>query len=324
MDLLVTLIVLWWLASGGAEDLVRAWRGQPSRLAEGRARAAATGRRYGARAYLRDLYTDAWRTARARREARVAQRLEHLRAHGPGPTWRDRLSDRWQAAWDRWERRMSARWDVRERTEGRPGPEPVAPTSGPGGGDHGRGWSTSSRPDPGQARPTPGHEQDSTPGGRQTTQDRDDTPSTPDTGGSERGEQDSTVRPGQAGPELVALPLGDGRWVVDPDPQRAGETRERRDDMSEVTGLGSALAHAQEMRRAHEESIAGAEQYLAGLEAGGVSGEAVAAVQQAMEAQQQAAAAWATAEQALSRQVTVREAYAASPGAGSREFVTSD
>ena len=94
--------------------------------------------------------------------------------------------------------------------------------------------------------------------------------------------------------------------------------------MSEVTGLGSALAHATAMRRAYEESIAGAEQYLAGLEAGGVSGEAVAAVRQAMEAQQQAAAAWATAEQALSRQVTVREAYAASPGAGSREFVTSD
>lgn len=295
MDLLVTLIVLWWLASGGAEDLVRAWRGQPSRLAEGRARAADTGRRYGARAYLADLWGDAWRTARARREARVAQRLEHIRTHGPGPTWRERLSDRWQAAWDRWERRMSARWDVRERTEGRPGPEPVAPTS---------------RPDPGQARPT--------------TQDRDDTPSTPDTGGSERGDQDDAARPGQTGPELTARPTGDGRWVVDPDPQRAGETRERRDDMSEVTGLGSALAHAQEMRRAHEESIAGAEQYLAGLEAGGVSGEAVAAVRQAMEAQQQAAAAWATAEQALSRQVTVREAYAANPGAGTREFVTSD
>lgn len=94
--------------------------------------------------------------------------------------------------------------------------------------------------------------------------------------------------------------------------------------MAEVTGLASALAHATAMRQAYEESTASAEQYLAGLENGGVSGEALAAVQQAMEAQQAAAASWAQAEATLQRHMAVKEAYDANRGAGSREFVTAE
>ena len=94
--------------------------------------------------------------------------------------------------------------------------------------------------------------------------------------------------------------------------------------MAEVTGLASALAHATEMRKAHEESTAGAEQYAASLAAGGVTGEALAAVQQAMEAQQQAAAAWGQAEATLSRHMQVKEAYDANQDAGSKEFVTAE
>lgn len=94
--------------------------------------------------------------------------------------------------------------------------------------------------------------------------------------------------------------------------------------MSEVTGLASALAHAQQMRQAYEESTVSAEQYLASLENGGVTGEALAAVQQAMEAQQAAAAAWGAAESTLTRHLSVKEAYDSNRDAGSREFVTAE
>lgn len=94
--------------------------------------------------------------------------------------------------------------------------------------------------------------------------------------------------------------------------------------MAEVTGLVSALAHAREMRKAFEESTAGAEQYAASLANGGVSGEALAAVQQAMEAQQAAAAAWGAAESTLEKHLSVKEAYEANPDAGHREFVTAE
>lgn len=300
---IIALVITYWVVRGGLADLVAAARGgTPARVAEGRARAR--GGRYGAGGYIRDLWGDAWRVARARREARVARRLEHIRTHGPGPSWRERAGAAWARGWDRWERRMAARWDIRQRTAGRPQPEPVAPAAPPGGGPTERG------PE-GQQRPQTGDDPGSPGAGRP--------------GPPRRGDQDDAARPGQSGPELTARPTGDGRWVVDPDPHRAGETsRERRDDMSEVTGLISALTHAQQMRQAYEESTVSAEQYLAGLEAGGVKGPALEAVQQAMEAQQQAAAAWAQAEATLSRHMQVKEAYEANQDAGHREFVTAE
>src|SRR5690606_24262854 len=97
----------------------------PGRVSAGRARAAAGGGRYGLRSYLGDLWSDAWMVARAKREARMAQRLEHIREHGPGPTWRQRAGERWSAAWSRWEARMADRWQDRRARDGqRPAPEP--------------------------------------------------------------------------------------------------------------------------------------------------------------------------------------------------------
>src|SRR5690606_685618 len=111
--------------------------------------------------------------------------------------------------------------------------------------------------------------------------------------------------------ELTARRDAAGRWVIDTPGDQAGADERGDQDMSEVTGLISALTHAQQMRQAYEESTASAEQYLAGLQAGGVTGEALAAVQQAMEAQQAAAASWAQAEATLQRHMQVREAYEA-------------
>lgn len=128
IEWLVAALICWWVLRGIASDVRLVLRGRtPARVAAGRARAAATGRRYGARDYLGDLWSDAWVQARARREARLEQALARIREHGPGPTWRQRISARWSAAWDRWESRMAARWQQRQEREGRPVPEPVAP-----------------------------------------------------------------------------------------------------------------------------------------------------------------------------------------------------
>jgi len=296
IEWLIALAICWWVIRGGLSDLVYALRGStPPRVAEGRARAAAGGHRYGLRGYASDLWSDAWKVARARREARVQQRLEHIREHGPGPTWRQRASERWSAAWGRWETRMAQRQARRER-DGRPAPEPVAPASEPAGGTQ---------------------ERDQEPRGDQEDEQRREpvepvtvTPWHPDRDRPEP--QELTARPGPG-----------GRWEVVDTPGPRGEAR-GDDHMAEVTGLVSALAHAQQMRKAFEESTAGAEQYLAGLEAGGVKGPALEAVQQAMEAQQAAAAAWGQAEATLSRHMQVKEAYDANQDAGHREFVTAE
>jgi hypothetical protein len=93
----------------------------------------------------------------------------------------------------------------------------------------------------------------------------------------------------------------------------------------EATGLTSATAYARGMADAHASNAASTEQWIASLEGnGGVSGPAVAAARQACEKQQEAAAAWAACADALSGHTSVREAYQANQGAGTREFVTSD
>jgi len=301
LEWIIALGICWWVLRGVGADLRVVMRGRtPERVAAGRARGG-----YGLRSYLRDVWSDAWTVARAKRQARVEQRLAHIREHGPGPTWRQRANERWSAAWGRWEQRMAERQARREQATARPDPEPVAPAA-PTGPDPGVPRQRVDQ-DPEQEQTNPEQEQR-----REPVEPVTVTPWHPD---RDRPEPQ----------ELTARPTDDGRWVVDPDPHRAGETRERRDDdMAEVTGLASALAHAQQMRQAYEESTVSAEQYLAGLEAGGVTGEALAAVQQAMEAQQAAAAAWGQAEATLSRHMQVKEAYDANRDAGTREFVTAE
>lgn len=91
----------------------------------------------------------------------------------------------------------------------------------------------------------------------------------------------------------------------------------------EITGLKSALQFAAAMAAIYREHHPDAQVFPDVLRGcGGVSGEAIAAAVQAAAAVAAAALAWRQAHQALAEQLHVAEAYAAAPGAGSREFVT--
>lgn len=92
----------------------------------------------------------------------------------------------------------------------------------------------------------------------------------------------------------------------------------------EVTGLVSAQRYAASMATAFSVCDAGVAEFTSSLQSLGVSGEAIAAADQAAEAQQGAAAAWRRAHAALVDQDQVAQAYEAAPGAGSREFVTGE
>jgi hypothetical protein len=92
----------------------------------------------------------------------------------------------------------------------------------------------------------------------------------------------------------------------------------------EVTGLVSAQQYAASMASAFSACDAGVEEFTTSLQGLGVSGEVIAAADQAAEAQQTAAAAWHRAHAALLAQDHVAQAYEAAPGAGTRQFVTGE
>lgn len=92
----------------------------------------------------------------------------------------------------------------------------------------------------------------------------------------------------------------------------------------EITGLASALTYAAWMLTAFTGAQPQVEEFVASLSGHGVTGEAIAAGFLASEAQANAADAWERAYLALARQTGVAEAYAAVPGAGTREFLTSE
>lgn len=96
------------------------------------------------------------------------------------------------------------------------------------------------------------------------------------------------------------------------------------DASGEATGLASAMQYAAELQHAYEAHAVSGDTFVASLANGQVSGDAVAAAQQAREYEQMAAAAWGQCHEALADQIKVKEAYDATPGAGSREFVTSE
>lgn len=304
IEWLIALAICWWVIRGGLSDLVLAMRGSaPPRVSEGRARAAATGRRYGARNYMADLYSDAWKTARAKREARLEQRLEHIREHGPGPTWRQRAGERWSAAWGRWEQRMAERQARREQATARPDPEPVAPAAPTG-------------PDPG----VPRQRVDQDPEQTNPEQEQRREPVEPVTVTPWHPDRD---RPEPQ--ELTARPGPGGRWeVVDTPDRQAGEPTRGDGDMAEVTGLGTAIAFVAGHRQANEHAVSSWEGFAASLQSGDVGGEVLAECSRAAELQAELAACCGRIEQRLQAQLNVRDAYEATPDAGSKEFVTSE
>jgi hypothetical protein len=92
----------------------------------------------------------------------------------------------------------------------------------------------------------------------------------------------------------------------------------------EVTGLGTAQHYASAMHGALAEAVPQVGAFVDSLTGNGVAldAQAVAAASRAQELTVAAEAAWARATAALGRQTTVREAYAAVPDAGTKQFVT--
>lgn len=92
----------------------------------------------------------------------------------------------------------------------------------------------------------------------------------------------------------------------------------------EVTGLGSARTFAAAMHAALAGQSNATTQFVTSIQAQGTGGDAIAAAQAAQQASEVAAAAWARVDSTLAEHTAVGEAYAANPGAGSKEFITMD
>lgn len=90
----------------------------------------------------------------------------------------------------------------------------------------------------------------------------------------------------------------------------------------EVTGLATAQTYAAGMNNACASAAVDAETFAAVLAGQGVVGPAAAALARAQELSAAAGAAWADVGAALDRQTVVKEAYAAVPEAGTKQFVT--
>ena len=90
----------------------------------------------------------------------------------------------------------------------------------------------------------------------------------------------------------------------------------------EVTGLGSAREYATGMVQAFTRAATGTQTFAAGLDGHGVDGHAVAAVARAQELTSAAASAWQQTSGALDKQTVVQEAYAVTPEAGDKHFLT--
>lgn len=91
----------------------------------------------------------------------------------------------------------------------------------------------------------------------------------------------------------------------------------------ETTGLDSAIGFAEQMKSYLSSAVTSTEQSLANLSAGGVTGESLSSLTSAQEQLTAAVQAFEAAENELRGHLTVREAYDATPDAGSKEFVTA-
>src|SRR5690606_25362891 len=93
---------------------------------------------------------------------------------------------------------------------------------------------------------------------------------------------------------------------------------------SEVTGLESAIRYVEAMAQSTRAGVSSIETAMAGLLAGQVSGPALTHLTAAQEQLAGAATSFENAAVELNSQRGVKEAYEATPGAGSREFVTGE
>lgn len=92
----------------------------------------------------------------------------------------------------------------------------------------------------------------------------------------------------------------------------------------ETAGLGSAIRFADGMANSMRDAAARTETSVASLTGSEVGPGPTAALQHAMEAAQNAAAAFDHAQAELEKQLSVKEAYDATPDAGNKQFLQSD
>jgi len=92
----------------------------------------------------------------------------------------------------------------------------------------------------------------------------------------------------------------------------------------ETAGLGSAIRFATGMANSMRDAAARTETSIASLTGSEVGPGPIAVLQQAMEAAANAAAAYDAAKAELEKQLSVKEAYDATPDAGNKQFLQND
>jgi hypothetical protein len=92
----------------------------------------------------------------------------------------------------------------------------------------------------------------------------------------------------------------------------------------DVTGLDTAIRFYGGVAASAQAGVAETEAAIAALQTGGVTGEGITELQQAMESLGRAAPAFTAARNTLQQHTQVGDSYNANPGAGTREFVTGE
>lgn len=177
-----------------------------------------------------------------------------------------------------------------------------------------------------EVAPTPDHDQD---GGDQPADT--DTQDASDEAG-DQGTDTGPAEPGQEHAEPVSglhaerdgVPLEVQLFKPVPAPNGGTEYQEVPNTMPEITGLATSISYAEGMSKSHETAMTDAELFQAGLSDNGVSGKAIDLATEVMELERQVSEKWGELAAEMAEQDKVREAYDATPGAGSREFVTSE
>ncbi|MEV4212628.1 hypothetical protein [Micromonospora sp. NPDC049662] len=278
--------------------------------------------------YLATVLMDAWEEAKRKREAKLAN---------PKKTpARNFLSRRWADGWESADKWFEAR--KKEQAAATPPASPATPVAGPATPPAGPATPPVAGPatppvagpatppispaapvtdpsTPPAAEAQPGAVPPSGPAAPPTSP-ASPSPATPET------RDPATPSPGvEATPDPASTDNGQGGGQVIQFPIRKDDSMS---NPGEVTGLTTAQAYAAEMSTAMGNQVPLTEGFVASLQSAGVSGEAVSAAVRAQELSALASAAWAEANTALAQQNVVKEAYAAVPEAGSREFVTNE
>jgi hypothetical protein len=254
-----------------------------------KANRVSVGERQEARRFWVNAWEDAWESADEQRARRRAKKLQERRRR-----WAD--EDLAYAEDEAYERNRARDEAERPKT---PIPAP-APIPAPRPAAEGEG----PKPEPGAST------EDAKPDETKPAEQPADQPA-------------GTTPPG---PTDDHKPDTEGATVFRPDVwNRPATTTQEDPSMSaESHNLAAALAYTNDMATQSDAAIASTETSIAGMTAGGVTGEAITAMHAAQEALAQAAAQFRNAHAELERHISIKEAYNANQGAGEKQYVTSE